>query len=148
SAAALWEAHRSEQNRLIAERRFNEARRLVYTVIHDIQPKMADLNGSVELRVLMIEKTLVYLEALQKDASGNPALMRELIDGYVELAGVAGSVVQPNVGQYQRASEILEKARSLGDQLQRAAPTDRDCLQTLAALYRASAMQRSNFGED
>ncbi len=122
-AAALWQAHRAEQQRAIAERRFDEARRLVYTVIREIQPKMAEINGTVALRVELIEKTLTYLEALQVDAGDNPALMRELLDSYVQLAEVSGNVGQANVGNRRRMTEALGKASELADQLERRFPS-------------------------
>lgn len=147
SGVALWQAHRAEQQRQIAERRFREARRLVYTVIHEIQPKMAAINGTVALRVQLIEKTLVYLEALRQDAGDSPALMRELIGGYVELASVAGSMAQANVGDPKRAGQMLDRARELADTLQRAAVPDADTLRSLSRLYRAAAQHEVIYGK-
>ena len=57
-------------------------------MIHEIQPELARINGTLTIRKTLIEKTLTYLEALAKDAADSPPLLRELIDGYVELAGV------------------------------------------------------------
>jgi len=147
SAGALWEAHRAEQNRQLAERRFAEARRLVYTVIHELQPQMAGINGTIKLRVQLIEKTLGYLEALRLDASDNPTLMGELIDGYVELAGVSGAAGQANVGDPKHADELLKKARALAERLNRAGPLSPQSLSILSKLYRASARQQGLYGK-
>ena len=60
----------------LAQRRFDEARRLIRTVIFDIQPKMGAVAGTTALRKDLIESTLQYLEALSRDAGDNPALLR------------------------------------------------------------------------
>jgi serine/threonine protein kinase len=78
--AFAWQARVAEQQRVIVERRFTEARRLIRTVIADIQPKMAAIPGTATVRKTLIERTLTYLEALERDASGNPDLLRELAD--------------------------------------------------------------------
>ena len=74
----------------LAQRRFDEARRLIHTVIFDIQPKMGAVAGTTPLRKELIESTLQYLEALARDAGDNPALLRELSASYVQLARVQG----------------------------------------------------------
>jgi len=144
--AFSWQARRAEQQRAIAQRRFDESRRLIHTVIHDIQPKLAALNGSVTLRKWLIEETLVYLEALSKDAADNPALTRELIDSYVELASVAGDPGVSNTGDQQRAGEILGKADRLADALYRSGATDFASIQTLLHFDNAQARHIMFYG--
>ena len=144
--AFSWQARRAEQQRAVAQRRFDEARRLIHTVIHDIQPKLAALNGSVTLRKSLIEETLVYLEALGKDAAGNPALTRELIDSYVELASVAGDPGVSNTGDPQHAGEILGKADQLAEALYRSGATDFASIQTLLLFYNAQARHIMFYG--
>jgi len=145
-AAFSWQARRAEQQRAIAQRRFDEARRLIHTVIHDIQPKLAALNGSVALRQSLIEETLVYLEALGKDAADNPALTRELIDSYVELASVAGDPGVSSTGNEKRAAEILAKAKKLADTLYANARHDDESTLSLLRYYRAQARHVMFFG--
>jgi hypothetical protein len=41
---------------------------------------MAAIPGTATVRKTLIERTLTYLEALERDASGNPDLLRELAD--------------------------------------------------------------------
>ena len=147
SAASLWQARRAEHQREIAQRRFDEARRLTYTLIHEIQPQLAAINGTLTMREALIEKTLSYLEALAKDATDSPALLRELIDGYVELAGVTASVGQANLGDIKKASQILAKAQELADTLNRVEPSTPDSLRTLGGFYRASAQHAGSYGQ-
>jgi tRNA A-37 threonylcarbamoyl transferase component Bud32/tetratricopeptide (TPR) repeat protein len=143
---SLWEARRAERQRLIAQRRFDDARRLAYTVIHEIQPKLAAINGTVALRKTLIEETLVYLESLGKDAADSPALMRELIDSYVALAGVAADAGTSNVGDPQRASQILQQAQALANTLQRADSANPASARCLVRFYVAEARQVISYG--
>lgn len=147
SGASLWQARRADRQRVIAQRRFDEARRLTYTVIHEIQPQLAGINGTLTVRKALIEKTLSYLEALAKDAADSPALLRELIDGYVELAGVAASVGQANLGDVEKARQILAKAQAVADTLNRVEPSTPDSLRTLGDFYRASAQHAVSYGQ-
>lgn len=146
AGASLWQARRAEHQREIAQRRFDEARRLTYTVIHEIQPQLAGINGTLTMREVLIEKTLSYLEALAKDAADSPALLRELIDGYVELAGVAASVGQANLGDVGKATQILAKGQALADTLNRVEPSTPDSVRTLGSFYRASAQHAGSYG--
>ncbi len=139
-------ARQAEQQRLIAQRRFDEARRLTYTVIHEIQPKLAAINGTVALRKLLIEKTLVYLEALGKDAANSPPLMREIIESYIELARVSGSMGESNVGDKQTATEALQKGEALTNVLLRVDPTRPASLRAAAHLFDAAARHATWYG--
>jgi eukaryotic-like serine/threonine-protein kinase len=145
-AAFSWQARRAEYHRSIAERRFNEARRLLYTVIHQIQPQLAAVDGTVGIRRSLIEQTLVYLEALSVDASDNPALMRELIDSYVALAYVSADPGTANTGDRGRASEILGKAEKLAQVLEKTAPADPLTVRSLAAFEWAAARHAAFYG--
>ena len=116
---AIWEARSASRQHLIAERRFDEARRLAYAVIHEIQPKLAAIDGTVALRKTLIEETLVYLERLSMDAADSPALMRELLDSYSALAQVAADSGTANVGNPERAAQSLRQGQRLADTLER-----------------------------
>lgn len=144
AGVSLWQARRAERQKVIAQNRFNDARRLTYSVIHEIQPQLASINGTLTVRKALIEKTLTYLEALAKDAADSPPLLREVIDAYVELAGVAASVGQANVGDVQRAAEILQKAQLLANLLVRVEPETPASLRTLSNFYRISATHAGN----
>ena len=67
-AVALWQARVARAERELAQRRFSEARRLIHTVIFDIQPKLGAVPGATALRKTLIDETLQYLEALARDA--------------------------------------------------------------------------------
>jgi tetratricopeptide (TPR) repeat protein len=148
SAASLWELRRAELQRALAERRFADARQMVNMVIQDIQPQMAEINGTVALRAQLLEKSLLYLEALQRDAGDNPPLMRDMIDGYVQLAAVSGDVAHPNIGDHRRSGDLLAKAATLADDLERRPEKSNPAVaKSLVALYCARTRQYAADGE-
>lgn len=145
-SASIWQARRADRQRLIAQRRFDEARRLAYSVIHEIEPKLATINGTVVLRKTLIEQTLGYLERLARDSADSPELMRELIDSYVELAQVAADAGTSNVGDPRGAAQILQKAEVLAQTLARQDGSNSPSARVLVHYYRASARYFGFYG--
>ena len=124
----------------LAQRRFDEARRLIRTVIFDIQPKMGAISGTTALRKDLIESTLQYLEALTRDAGDNPALLRELTASYVQLARVQGVAGEANVGDAQAARRTLGEAQKLVERLLKLDPNGPESLHEAASLERFLAL--------
>jgi non-specific serine/threonine protein kinase/serine/threonine-protein kinase len=124
----------------LAQRRFDEARRLIHTVIFEIQPKMGAVPGTTPLRKDLIESTLQYLEALARDAGDNPALLRELSSSYVQLARVQGIAGGANVGDVQAARRTLGQAQKLVERLLTLDPTGPESLHEAVAVERNLAL--------
>jgi eukaryotic-like serine/threonine-protein kinase len=124
----------------LAQRRFDEARRLIRTVIFDVQPKMGAISGTTALRKDLIEGTLQYLEALTRDAGDNPALLRELSASYVQLARVQGLQGDANVGDPQAARLTLGKAEKVVERLLTLDPSGPESLHEAVLVERALAM--------
>jgi non-specific serine/threonine protein kinase/serine/threonine-protein kinase len=124
----------------LAQRRFDEARRLIHTVIFDIQPKMGAVPGTTPLRKELIERTLQYLEALARDAGDNPALLRELSASYVQLARVQGLAGEANVGDVQGARRTLGEAQRLVERLLKLDPNGPESLHEAVSLERFVAL--------
>jgi len=124
----------------LTQRRFDEARRLIHTVIFDIQPKMGAVAGTTSLRKDLIESTLKYLEALTRDAGDNPALLRELSASYVELARVQGIQGAANVGDTQAARRTLGEAEKLVERLMKLDPNGPESLHEAVSVERNVAL--------
>jgi non-specific serine/threonine protein kinase/serine/threonine-protein kinase len=124
----------------LAERRFDEARRLIRSVIFDIQPKLGAVPGTTQLRKELIESTLEYLVALGRDAGDDPRLLRELSASYVQLARVQGIQGNANVGDIQAARRTLGEAEKLVARLMTIDPDDPDSLHEAAVLERYLAL--------
>jgi tetratricopeptide (TPR) repeat protein/tRNA A-37 threonylcarbamoyl transferase component Bud32 len=124
----------------LAQRRFDEARRLIHTVIFDIQPKMGAVPGTTALRKDLIESTLEYLETLARDAGDDPALLRELSASYVQLARVQGGQGEANVGDVQAARRTLGEAEKLVERLLTLDPSGPDSLHEAVVVSRQVAL--------
>jgi non-specific serine/threonine protein kinase/serine/threonine-protein kinase len=135
----LWQAR-------LAKRRFDEARRLIHTVIFDIQPKMGAIAGTTAVRKDLIESTLQYLEALTRDAGDNPALLRELSASYVQLARVQGLQGEANVGDVQAARRSLGQAEKLIERLLTLDPNGPESLHEAVLVERALALSHLHEG--
>jgi eukaryotic-like serine/threonine-protein kinase len=107
-----------------AERRFEDARRLVHAVVFDIQPRMESIPATLPLRKTLIEQTLTYLESVSRDAGNNVPLLRELANSYVQLGVVQGDALASHLGDRQAAARHFEQAASLMDRARALAPDD------------------------
>ncbi|MEP7365046.1 MAG: serine/threonine-protein kinase [Acidobacteriota bacterium] len=143
---SLLEARRAARQAELAGRRFNESRQLIRTVIHDLQPKLRRIDGTVAVRVTLIAESLRYLEALRKDAVGDPGVLRDLIDGYVELASVTGSLSEASLGNVSGSAKLMEKAGELTDSLLRTDAGTAASLRSAANYISSSARQEFQFG--
>jgi len=124
----------------LAERRFDEARRLIHSVIFDIQPKLGAVPGTTQLREELVESTLEYLVALTRDAGDDPRLLRELSASYVQLARVQGIQGNANVGDIQAARRTLGEAEKLVARLSKTDPDGPESLHEAAVLERYLAL--------
>jgi non-specific serine/threonine protein kinase/serine/threonine-protein kinase len=124
----------------LAERRFDEARRLIRSVIFDIQPKLGAVPGTTQLRKELIESTLQYLVALGRDAGDDPRLLRELSASYVQLARVQGIQGVANVGDIQAARRTMGEAEKLVARLLKIDPDGADSLHEAVVMERTLAL--------
>ena len=111
SGVALYQAR-------IAERRFQDVRKLAHTFVFDIHDEVARLDGSTKAREMMVETGLQYLDNLAGTAGGDLDLQREIAAAYMKIGDAQGFPTQPNLG---RIADALESYRKAGDIYQRIA---------------------------
>jgi hypothetical protein len=75
SGAAIYQAR-------IAERRFQDVRKLAHTFVFDLHDEVAKLEGSTKAREMMVQTGLQYLDNLAKNADGDLELQKEIAAGY------------------------------------------------------------------
>ena len=116
---ATWEAHRANQQRILAERHFEEVRRLANSLMFEIHDSVKDLAGSTPTRRLIVSRALEYLDGLAHDAGRNPALQRELATAYEKIGDIQGNPYSANIGDtdgaltsYRKALQIRESFHS------------------------------------
>ena len=125
----------------IEQRRFEDARRLVHSVVFDIQPKLETLPGTLALRQTLIAETLKYLEAVSRDVGNNVPLLRELSSSYAQLAFIHGDAVASNLGDRVAAAREFARATELMARALAVAGSDPEVLAEASALDR----RRSDF---
>jgi serine/threonine protein kinase len=133
---ALWEAHRANSQRILAERRFEQVRRLADSLMFEIHDSVKDLAGSTPTRRLIVSRALEYLDSLASDASGNPTLQRELATAYEKIGDIQGNPYSANIGDTDGALTSYRKAVQIRESFKPAALTT-DTQMELGRSYRA-----------
>jgi serine/threonine protein kinase/tetratricopeptide (TPR) repeat protein len=142
-AATGWEAHvargeraRAEAAGAIAERRFNQVRKLAHSVLFDYNEAIQDLPGSMPVRERLVRDALEYLDSLAGEANDDPSLQRELATAYEKVGDVQGRTLRANMGDTSGAKESYGKALRIRETLVAANPKDSSFRSDLADSYR------------
>lgn len=112
-ALAQAQARRAERERLRAERRFSEVRRLSNALIFEIDEAVRDLAGALPARKLIVSRALEYLDSLASEAGKQPELQRELASAYEKIGDIQGNPYNPNLGDTEGALASFRKAEAL-----------------------------------
>ncbi len=128
--AALWVRQADRE-----ARRFEDARKLVHTVIFEIQPELEAIPATLPLRRKLVEGSLEYLAAVSRDAGGSPALQEELAGAYLELSRIQGNPLYSNLGDMGNAQLSLQKAAALIEQALAAGAERADSLRIATQVY-------------
>ncbi len=105
-----WQYVRAERQRQLAEQRFNQVREIANNVVFKYHDGIANLQGSTEIRRMLVNDATKYLDNLSQDAGDDAGLQRELANAYVKLADVQGKTYYSNVGDTNGAIESYRKA--------------------------------------
>jgi non-specific serine/threonine protein kinase/serine/threonine-protein kinase len=111
--ATLREAHIANEQRALAQRRFDDVRRLADSLIFDIHDSIRDLPGAAPSRRLLIRTALQYLDGLSRDAKGDPGLERDLAAAYLRTGDLQGQALSANEGDYAAALHSYRQALAL-----------------------------------
>ncbi len=122
--ATLRQARVAHAQRAVAERRFDEVRRLARTFIFEVDDEVAALPGSTPVRKQIVELGLEYLERLERESGGDHGLQTELAAAYEHIAAVQGGVGEANLGDVEGAVRSQQRALALRGAVARAAPAD------------------------
>lgn len=136
---------RAEQ--AIAERRFDDLRKLADSLMFEVHDAIKDLPGATPARKLVVSKALEYLDRLSKDASSDPTLQRELATAYQKVGDVQGGSADANLGDYDGALASYRKALRIRESLAKARPQDVQLQRELAAGYLQVGTLASDGGE-
>ena len=112
-AATSWQARRAEQQRILAEKRFDQVRELANNVVFKYHDEIKNLQGATRVREILVQDALKYLDNLQAESMGDTDLTRELARAYMRVGSVQGGAYQANLGDSAGAAESYEKAIKL-----------------------------------
>jgi len=106
TTAAVYQARR-------ADRRFDQVRGLANAFVFDVHDRIAALPGATEARRAIVRTALTYLENLREEATGDPALARELAAAYERIGTVQGHPLSANLGEPEAALQSYARAEAL-----------------------------------
>ncbi len=133
---ATWrEASVANRERLRAEQRFEEMRRMANSIIFELDDKLATLPGTVEVRNLLVKRSLGYLDSLSQESAGDEKLQRELAMAYLHMGDVQGHPRMANVGSTSDALNSYRKALAIHEQIAAAHPDDPGYQRELSNIY-------------
>jgi eukaryotic-like serine/threonine-protein kinase len=118
-----------------AQRRFDQVRQMVRSLLFDLHDQVAPLQGSTKVREYLVRKGLDYLDELARDAHKEPVLLREVALGYDKLGDVQGSqhFYGAHLGDPAGALKSYQKALAIRESLVARAPDDGPSHQDVAA---------------
>lgn len=122
--ATSWQAHIATREKVRAERRFNDVRKLANSVLFDYHDAIKALPGATKVRERLVKDALNYLDSLAGEAHGDPALQRELAAAYERVGDVRGGESSGSLGDIAGAVESYTKAFRIREALLVVKPDD------------------------
>jgi tetratricopeptide (TPR) repeat protein len=132
SGMSLWYARQAQLERALAERRFNQVRRLAHSVVFELHDAIQDLPGSTSARRILVGRALQYLRDLEATGPKNRDVQLEIAEAYTRVGEVQGNLGRAHLGDTGDAVKSEMEARRLATELVRANPGDSDAQAVLA----------------
>ncbi|HYZ83625.1 MAG TPA: serine/threonine-protein kinase [Bryobacteraceae bacterium] len=139
-ATTLWQAR-------LAERRFNELRKLSGSFLFEFHDAIQDLPGSTPARALVVRKALEYFDALARDSGNDESLIAELATAYQRVGDVQGSQFQSNLGDTAGAMKSYAKALEMRERLSKSKPGDVERQMSVAESVRSLGDMQWQLGQ-
>ena len=132
---ARAQAEIASAQKVRAEKRFNDVRKLANSLMFEVHDAIRDLPGSTPARSLLVTRALEYLDSLSQEAKGDFSLQRELAAAYERVGDVLGYPYTPNLGDRAGAMRSYRKALAIRELLVVADPEDTSLQQELVGNY-------------
>jgi len=133
ATVALWQAHRAQQDRALAEKRFDDARRFAFSLVLDLD-HLED-ESATTVRNSLGKRTVEYLDQLAAQVGDDPRLQSELASAYLRLGGFQGELLHASVGDAPAALASYEKGIDLLKKVIASHGSDASLSTTLASAY-------------
>ena len=112
-----WQARVARAERVKAEQRFNDVRKLANSVVFELHDSIQDLPGSTPSRELLVSRALEYLDKLASEAGQDTSLQLELASAYDRIGKIQGGLFTSNLGQRKEADISYRKALAIREAL-------------------------------
>jgi tetratricopeptide (TPR) repeat protein/predicted Ser/Thr protein kinase len=109
AAFAVWHGYAVAQAQAaIAERRYQNGRKLVQSYLGEVDRKLEALPGTTDARNLIAQRNLEYLDRMSADAQGDVPLTRELAQAYFLIARTQRMMAQSDVDREQARKNMIK----------------------------------------
>lgn len=142
-----WQARVARVQRVRAEQRFNDVRRLANSFMFEIHDSVQNLPGSTGTRQLLVTRALEYLNSLAQEAQDDPSLQRELVSAYLRIGNVQGNPNNANLGDTAGAMQSYSSALKIAGQLAAANPNDPQARRSLGVIREKMSDVQSATGD-
>lgn len=136
SSIATWQAIVARRERVRAEKRFNDVRKIASAVIFEYHDKIVNLPDSTELGEKMLSDTVIYLDQLSQEGTDDIELQLELARAYKKVGDIQGGSANANRTKFDSAAESYLKALRLTESAAEKRPDDIAILNQLGRIYR------------
>lgn len=109
AAFAVWHGYSVAQaQRAIAERRYENGRKLVQSYLGEVDRKLEAMPGTTDVRNLIAQRNLEYLDRMSADAQGDLPLIRELAQAYFLIARTQRMMAQSSADREQARTNMIK----------------------------------------
>ena len=122
TGVSLYYAKVARQEKVVAERRFQDVRQLARFVMFEFDDAIR--AGETPARVMLVSKAFEYLNALSKEAVGDLSLEREVTQAYLKLGDIQGNLYTSHVGDRAGALESHRRALDMAKLLAARTPPE------------------------
>jgi eukaryotic-like serine/threonine-protein kinase len=119
----------------LAQRRFDDARKLANSFLFEVDDAIKELPGSTPARSLVVKRALEYLDGLASQSRGDRSLEMEIASAYQRVGAVQGDPAFPNLGDSQGALASSNKSLDILEALLRADPGNQQLRLALASIH-------------
>ncbi len=132
---ARQQAQQAQEQRIRAERRFNDVRKLANSLMFELHDSIKDLPGSTPARKLLVSRALEYLDSLSAEVKNDASLQQEVAAAYEKIGDVQGQPRQANLGDPSGAAGSYKRALAIRESLASTNPTDVEVRRQLVPNY-------------
>lgn len=120
---------------LRTQRRFSEVRTLANSLLTEIEPLAASIVGTTEMRKLLLDKSVIYLESLTSEAGSDTELTKELARAWHRVGDIQGHSRLPNLGLFSESLASHRKALDMEEALYAKRSRDSELRRSMALGY-------------